>query len=129
MVEYQACRQLRQKATALITESLLPSMLVPAAELLRLQEYWRYSYPLHKTNTVPAWAIPVLSTCGPTVVFVIWYVLAPVSRWEMHNLILGLLADVMSCALVTNLTKISVEYGAILSVEQHVLLHSSTAVW
>lgn len=74
------------------------------------QEIWRYSYPLHTKNTVPAWLVPVLSTFGPASVFIAWYLIwRPVnSRWEMHNLILGLLASVMACALITNAIKITV---------------------
>ena len=73
-----------------------------------MQEYWRYSYPLHTKNTVPAWAVPVLSTCGPALVFVVWFILTPVNRLEMHNIILGLISSVMTCALATNLIKITV---------------------
>eukprot|EP00891_Asterochloris_glomerata_P008515 jgi/Astpho2/8515/Aster-x1528 len=72
------------------------------------QELWRLSYPLHTKNTVPAWAVPVLSTCGPALVFTIWYFAAKPSRWEMHSIALGLLANVMACALVTNVIKLSV---------------------
>ena len=72
-----------------------------------MQETWRYSYPLH-TNTVPAWVVPTLSTCGPATVFVVWYLIWRPGRWEMHNLILGLMASVFACALITNLIKITV---------------------
>ena len=73
-----------------------------------MQETWRYSYPLHTKNTVPAWAVPVLSTCGPASVFIAWYIICRPSRWEMHNLILGLMASVFACALITNMIKITV---------------------
>ncbi|DBA69974.1 TPA: hypothetical protein ACH3X2_012463 [Trebouxia sp. C0005] len=72
------------------------------------QETWRYSYPLHTKNTVPAWAVPVLSTCGPASIFIAWYIIWRPSRWEMHNLILGLMASVFACALITNMIKITV---------------------
>ncbi len=75
---------------------------------LVIQETWRYSYPLHTKNTVPAWAVPVLSTCGPASVFIAWYIIWRPSRWEMHNLILGLMASVFACALITNMIKITV---------------------
>ena len=73
-----------------------------------LQETWRYSYPLHTKNTVPAWVVPTLSTCGPASVFVVWYLICRPSRWEMHNLLLGLMASVFACALITNMIKITV---------------------
>ena len=41
-------------------------------------------------------------------VFTIWYFAAKPSRWEMHSIALGLLANVMACALVTNVIKLSV---------------------
>lgn len=72
------------------------------------EETWRYSYPLHTKNTVPAWVVPVLSTFGPATVFFVWYMLYRPSRWEMHNLILGLMASVMACALITNMIKVTV---------------------
>ena len=75
---------------------------------MSLQETWRYSYPLHTKNTVPAWVVPTLSTCGPASIFVVWYLLWRPSRWEMHNLILGLMASVFACALITNMIKITV---------------------
>ena len=46
--------------------ALRPCLLKP--RLRCLQELWRLSYPLHTKNTVPAWAVPVLSTCGPALV-------------------------------------------------------------
>ena len=48
------------------TPPLRPCLLKP--KLHCLQELWRLSYPLHTKNTVPAWAVPVLSTCGPALV-------------------------------------------------------------
>ena len=41
-------------------------------------------------------------------VFTVWYIAAKPSRWEMHSVALGLLANVMACALVTNVIKLSV---------------------
>ncbi|KAL3145164.1 hypothetical protein ABBQ38_001763 [Trebouxia sp. C0009 RCD-2024] len=71
-------------------------------------ETWRYSYPLHTKNTVPAWVVPTLSTFGPASIFIVWYLIWRPSRWEMHNLILGLMASVFACALITNMIKITV---------------------
>lgn len=81
---------------------------IQVTDALVIQETWRYSYPLHTKNTVPAWAVPVLSTCGPASVFIAWYIIWRPSRWEMHNLILGLMASVFACALITNMIKITV---------------------
>ena len=77
-----------------------------------VQETWRYNYPLHTRNTVPAWVVPVLSTCGPTSIFIAWYIIWRPSRWEMHNLMLGLMASVFACALITNMIKITVSLDA-----------------
>ncbi|KAK9805596.1 hypothetical protein WJX72_006866 [[Myrmecia] bisecta] len=72
------------------------------------QEYWKYSYPLHKKNTVPAWTVPVISTCGPTLIFTVWYFVCKPPRIEAHNTILACLHAVFATALVTNLIKLGV---------------------
>ncbi len=35
-------------------------------------EIWRYSYPL-KEDTVPPWAVPVISLLGPGSAFLVYY--------------------------------------------------------
>ena len=37
-------------------------------------QLWRYSYPL-KANTVPSWAVPVISLLGPGGAFLVFYIL------------------------------------------------------
>ena len=50
-------------------------------------------------------------------VFTIWYFAAKPSRWEMHSIALGLLANVMACALVTNVIKLSVSLCSLFASE------------
>ena len=72
------------------------------------QEMWKYSYPLHVKQQVPAWAVPTISVLGPIVVIGIWAVIVRPRRAEIHNTIMAALYAVFFTALVTNLIKIGV---------------------
>ena len=72
------------------------------------QEYWKYSYPLHTKNTVPAWTVPVIATGGPLLVFAVAAFFSKPARLELHNLVLGLLTAVLVTSTVTNLVKLGV---------------------
>ena len=72
------------------------------------QELWRYSYPL-RGDTVPAWAVPLISLFSPVAVILLhaacW---RQSSRLEAHSAILAALSCVITTALVTNLIKLGV---------------------
>ena len=72
------------------------------------QEYWKYSYPLHTKNTVPAWSVPVIATGGPLLVFAFAALFSKPARLELHNVILGLITAVLVTSTVTNLVKLGV---------------------
>ncbi|KAK9799711.1 hypothetical protein WJX73_001576 [Symbiochloris irregularis] len=71
-------------------------------------EYWRYSYPLNTRNTVPSWSVPLVSTLGPTIAFVAYFVIMRPSRLELHNTILTCWSAVFYTAVITNLVKLGV---------------------
>lgn len=72
------------------------------------QEYWRYNYPLHVNNTVPAWTVPLIATLVPLSVICLAASVRKPTRVELHNAILGLFYAVFITATVTNLTKLGV---------------------
>lgn len=73
-----------------------------------MQEYWKYSYPLHTSNTVPAWTVPVIALGIPLLVLGLLAAFLKPSRLELHNMILGLFASVFITATITNLVKLGV---------------------
>lgn len=73
-----------------------------------VQEYWKYSYPLHQKNTVPAWTVPLIATALPLLVIAAIGAYSKLPRLEMHNVILGLFASVFITACITNLVKLGV---------------------
>jgi len=72
------------------------------------QEYWRYSYPLHQKNTVPAWMVPLIATAVPLLVILAIATLHRLPRLESHNVVLGLFSSVLITACITNLVKLGV---------------------
>ena len=73
-----------------------------------LQEYWRYSYPLHENNTVPSWTVPMIATVGPLLVIAVLSLVFRPTRAELHSVIMGLLSSVFITATLTNIIKIGV---------------------
>lgn len=78
-----------------------------------MQELWKYSYPLHQKNTVPAWTVPLIATAVPLIVIVSIAANSKLSRIEVHNTILGLFSSVLITACVTNLVKLGVSHSLI----------------
>ena len=74
------------------------------------QELWKYSYPLHQKNTVPAWTVPLIATVVPLLIIAAIGAYSKFSRLELHNLILGLFASVFITACITNLVKLGVRH-------------------
>ncbi len=75
--------------------------------LTLVQEFWRYSYPLHK-DSVPSWSVPVISLCGPAAVLIAYFHIADTPRLEVHNAVLNGLMCVITTAFITNLVKLGV---------------------
>lgn len=71
-------------------------------------EYWRYSYPLHISNTVPSWSVPLLALLVPIGVFAAYYIIMRPSRLEFHNTVLACWHAVIVTAVITNLVKLGV---------------------
>ena len=82
------------------------SLLAPTAR--SVQEYWQYSYPLRVRNTVPSWAVPVISTMVPAAAFAVHNFVTKPTRLEAHNTLLACWSAVFATALATNLIKLGV---------------------
>lgn len=75
-----------------------------------VQEYWKYSYPLHQKNTVPSWTVPVIATLVPLAIILVVSLIFRPPAAENHSAILGLFSAVIITALLTNLIKLGVSF-------------------